>query len=62
MYPTERNKGEIWEFTDLKGRKTNGIIKNIARMRYGAVLCFMKTEKGERGFPITKHGTWKRII
>ena len=56
MYPTQYNIGEVWEYTDKKGRKTTGKIKNIARMYGGAVLAFFDSG---RGFPITRHGVWR---
>jgi len=57
-HPEARNKGELWEYTDKRGRVYQGRIKNIATMRTGAVLAFF--ENG-RGFPVTKYGSWRRI-
>jgi len=61
-YPKQENIGEVWEYLSNKGEKFIGKIKSIARVRSGAVLCFLELENGRiKGCPITKYGSWRRL-
>jgi len=50
--------GRWYKYRDSKGREYTGKVRNIARVRSGAVLAFLDTGKGLKGCPVSKYGTW----
>jgi hypothetical protein len=53
--------GRRYKIIDKKGNVYYGILERIARMRTGAVIGFVNTSEGVKGFPVSKYAEWREI-
>lgn len=55
-------KGKRMKYTDGKNRSYIGVVKNIARVRSGAVLAWLVCDDGQvKGCPVSRYGWWEDI-